>query len=1167
VLNTCPRAHGAGYPHGNRQGCLTGTREAILDEIESWAKDFDMSPVYWLNGLAGTGKSTIAQTIAERLFADGQLGASFFCSCDFKDHGDLHLIFPTLSFQLAYRYPNFRSALIPLLQSTPDIGHESLCSQMEKLIVTPLKEGEISTVIVIDALDECTDNEPQSAILSVMGRFVEEIPEVKFFITGRPEPRIQSGFRLKLLRPLTRIYILHMVKDSIINEDIQRFLKAQLADLAHRFELTEWPSDEHINLLCKRAAGLFVYAVATVKFLDDKGYPPEQRLNAIIALPECTTYEGETQFKVNTTLDSLYTSILQMALDFGRKDPELDTKVQSIIGTVVLVVNPLPPSAVAELIGLEAKQVKMILTLVQSLLILNEDPTCPVKPFHKSFPDFITDPSRCLNKRFSISPSAHHYELTVSCLKLMNGALKQNLLSLPGYALNQEVKDLPERVKSYISPALQYACLSWYSHLTEIRKEEDTTCVLSALRFFLKHKFLPWLEVISVLGAARNGVVGFGGLIQWLQEVCLIHPKVLHITNPLCQVAKDLPNNVKDLVDIARDYSHFVIKFFEVIKLSAPHIYHSALELSPEDALVRQFYSQWLPGDIDQRVFFGLPDLWNQPMTIAGEYGSYTWSPCGQSFSARGLTSVGVWDVLTLEKSSTLQLTDPHTIVPWNAQYYSPDVLAYSPDGYYLAGCFGLMFTIWDIQTGGVVREIECGTANVLPKSLVWSSDGKMIGVIFPTEVGTWVVYMYDVALGVIKSTSELQSLLQPHLWSYNNSLYTMVVLSGEGSWAMINILNIWPIPTGNPVESFSISLNLQNEPPTISFSPATYRLSAVTYKGRHPYALLAFDIQSSKVLLQETDHFTANCLSPDGSVLVASGMNDNVYVWKYTSEQNYVILGKFSFWSGSRDGPRGYRFSPGSLSLLISRDNFLEIQHLDHPEVDRNVRKKYYGEFSINGNYVVTASYCGQTITITNLCANSSQYIDTLDVIYGLALTGNILLVERDHEIVGWRLTAEGMVDEVSDDRREGYENSIWTKTVPGLSAKFLAKGNIGIIRLSQEDHFCYDTVTGEELGSILVPPPSSSWGNFFEGTLDFGCDYPSNHHDFAIYGDNSEEDTPISMPWYQGGWIRYPEGEHQHKFWLPNHWRPAWDQGHWIDNARVVRLVTTSGLVIIKL
>ena len=164
---------------------------AILDGIESWARDFDKSPVYWLNGLAGTGKSAIAQTTAKRLLADGMLGASFFCSRDFKDRCDLHLIFPTLSFQLACRYPGFRSALIPLLQLNPDIKSETLYNQMETLIITPLREQkDTSMVIVIDALDECTDDEPESTILSIMGQFIGEIPHIKFFITGQPEPRI-----------------------------------------------------------------------------------------------------------------------------------------------------------------------------------------------------------------------------------------------------------------------------------------------------------------------------------------------------------------------------------------------------------------------------------------------------------------------------------------------------------------------------------------------------------------------------------------------------------------------------------------------------------------------------------------------------------------------------------------------------------------------------------------------------------------------------------------------------------------------------------------------------------------------------------------------------------------------------------------------------------------
>ena len=203
---------GAGYGSGNRQGCLRGTRADVLLQLERWLKDELDHRVFWLNGLAGTGKSTIAQTFAEISFADGRLGASFFCSRDFEDRSSLQAIFPTLAFQLAYRYLPFRERLLRVLRSNPGVGRESLCSQMEKIIVGPLESSRIRTLIIIDALDECMDEEPASAILSVLSRYVDEIPNVKFFITGRPEPRIRSGFRLKSLRPITEILRLHDIK-------------------------------------------------------------------------------------------------------------------------------------------------------------------------------------------------------------------------------------------------------------------------------------------------------------------------------------------------------------------------------------------------------------------------------------------------------------------------------------------------------------------------------------------------------------------------------------------------------------------------------------------------------------------------------------------------------------------------------------------------------------------------------------------------------------------------------------------------------------------------------------------------------------------------------------------------------------------------------------------
>lgn len=477
-----------------------------------------MSPVYWLNGLAGTGKSTIAQTIAERLFADGKLGASFFCSRDFEDRRNLRYIFPTLAIQLAYGYREFRTILIPLLRTNPGIIHESLYNQMEALIVQPLSSSTTTMVIVIDALDECVDEDPQSAILSVMGRLVEGIPSVKFLITGRPEPRIQSGFRLGLLRPFTDVFVLHDVEPSVINTDIRLFLEQGLHELAKRqgVEQDGWPTDKQLDLLCERAAGLFVYAVATLKFLDHSFTPPNEQLDIILRAPGSTTHEGQAKLQLGTTLDSLYLSTLQNA--FNRTSAEDDEKVRLVIGTVVLAVNPLPPSAIATLVNLGKQQVMNLLRLIQSLLKLPEDPNLPVLPFHKSFPDFITTSLRCSDGRFHISPQTGHLKLALYCLKLMDDGLEQNLLSLPNYALNSEVKDLKARIDSHTSIALHYACRSWHNHLTEVR--EDITTVVPALQSFLQKKFLAWLEVLSVIGVTRDAVIALEKLIPWLQEVC-----------------------------------------------------------------------------------------------------------------------------------------------------------------------------------------------------------------------------------------------------------------------------------------------------------------------------------------------------------------------------------------------------------------------------------------------------------------------------------------------------------------------------------------------------------------------------------------------------------------------------------------------------------------------
>ena len=518
VLNNFRVAEAAEFRHSDRIGCLKGTRGAVLDEIEQWARDFNRPPVYWLNGLAGTGKSTIAQTIAERIFADGRLGASFFCSRDFSDRSNLRLIFPTLAVQLARKYREFRSILVPVAQTDPGIAHESLYNQMKKLIVGPLIKSAISTVIVIDALDECKDEEHASAILSVLGQFVSEIPKVKFFVTGRPEPRIREGFRLPLLSNATGAFILHDVERSLVDSDIRLFFRQKLSEIARRGAgLENWPTPEQLDKLCDQAAGLFVYAVATVKFIGRNHNSPMEQLDCLLQAPESTAV-GKTMFKPNTTLDSLYLSILQEA--FGDDDPNGDRTIRSIIGAVILATDPLSPSAIATLLGLSTEGVFRRLSSLHSLLILQETVDSPVRPFHRSFPDFIVNPARCTDRRFHVSPSNHHPELLAGCLGLLSRTLERNMCMLPDAVINSEVEDLRERTEGCINPVLQYACKSWHKHIVTEHATHSPE-VASTLHQFLEKKFLFWLEALSVLGAARKAVDALEVAARWL-KVCRV---------------------------------------------------------------------------------------------------------------------------------------------------------------------------------------------------------------------------------------------------------------------------------------------------------------------------------------------------------------------------------------------------------------------------------------------------------------------------------------------------------------------------------------------------------------------------------------------------------------------------------------------------------------------
>ena len=515
-------AAGAGYLGGDRQGCLKGTRKDVLWVIEDWLKGERNQRVFWLSGLAGTGKSTIAQTVAETAFADGKLGASFFCSRDFQDRSNLRPIFPTLAFQLAYQYPGFREELVQVLKTRPDVRRESLSSQMEKLVVGPLKASGIPTLIIIDALDECKDDEPASAILSVLSRYVDGIPNVKFFITGRPEPRIRSGFRLESLRPVTEVLKLHEVKPEVVDSDIRLFFRVQLSNLAKNrsdIDLTEdWPASSDIEILCKKAAGFFLYASTVVKFVVSRDDNPVESLTLITSLPQSTVEEGKSG------VDQLYTKILQQAFrDVHTDEHQQYLYFRAVVGTILLIFNPLSIRGLSELLGYGTHHIRSTTRPLHSLLLVPDSAEDPIHIFHKSFPDFLLDPSRCTDKHFFVEPAVHHAEILLACFRLMGERLKKNICNLDDHTILSEVRDLPALRKDHIGEALEYACCFWTKHLLFIlghgpHVEEVQRAVD---QFFTTH-FLHWIEVLALAGNLDTGVYAMNDVEQWYALVSAV---------------------------------------------------------------------------------------------------------------------------------------------------------------------------------------------------------------------------------------------------------------------------------------------------------------------------------------------------------------------------------------------------------------------------------------------------------------------------------------------------------------------------------------------------------------------------------------------------------------------------------------------------------------------
>ncbi|KAF7968724.1 hypothetical protein HWV62_29591 [Athelia sp. TMB] len=310
-------------------------------------------PIFWLNGSAGTGKTTIAFTAAEMFKQKGILGASFFCSRDDATCSNHRLIFPSIAYQLARTHTQFARRLANIIKKRPEIAHADVAYQLQELILDPLsKMPEFASrcIVVIDALDECKDKSTISIILAALSRFVERLPPLKIFLTSRPEHSINVGFRQSGLQSTTHKLVLHEIELPAVEADIKNYLANQLELVRKRHGIQElWPSVTEIDLLSRRSCGLFIYAATSIKFISDPKYnDPCGQLERIIsnARPMMDdTLDPQHQ------LDQLYLQVLTNS--HPGASLALAERFKTIVGTVILLQEPLSLRSIQVLLKAE----------------------------------------------------------------------------------------------------------------------------------------------------------------------------------------------------------------------------------------------------------------------------------------------------------------------------------------------------------------------------------------------------------------------------------------------------------------------------------------------------------------------------------------------------------------------------------------------------------------------------------------------------------------------------------------------------------------------------------------------------------------------------------------------------------------------------------------------
>ncbi|KAL3476981.1 quinon protein alcohol dehydrogenase-like superfamily [Aspergillus californicus] len=703
------------YQKQHERTCLESTRRQVLEGINTWASREDGRSVFWLNGWAGIGKSTIARTIARRYHDQQRLGASFFFSRGGGDVGHAGKFITTIARQFATNIPLLQSLICKAIKTCVDIGAQSLSDQWHQLVIRPLSEltkkrGLPPFIVVIDALDECDDDRNIRIILQLLGQAqLASLNLLRVLVTSRPTLSIEHEFS-RLPQENFCSLILHHLPSEALHRDIAVYLEHELRIIAQKIAIDlSWPGAESVELLVERSSGLFIWCATACRFIDEGGIFAEERLNTLLQGDESISGPEES-------LNDIYLSVLKTAVSstYKRQEQEmLYSLLRQVLGAIILLSSPLPLEALCKLLKLRLQRVDYVFKNLHAILDIPAQSDQSIRLHHPSFRDFLLDQARCNDLNFWVDEQKAHQELAHDCLKLMNSTLKENICGLESFKASINKVD-KTRLQQNLSLEIRYACLFWVHHAG---KSNALLIDNGTVHRFLNKNVLHWLEALS-----------------WMRRV----PEAIRAILSLESLARD--NDCPRLYELIQDARRLTLVNKSVLEKAPNQIYFSALLFAPTESIVRLRHQDWLMSRMNK-----LPNVqtyWSplqQTLECQRDAAQYiTFSPNGEVLASTSGSIAQLWDTST---GNCLHILEPPNMpgsLPWKYSEETPstefydmrdredafNTIAFSKGSMFASEC-GNMVYVWDVVTGQCLGILQGHTLPV--NQIAFSCDGSIL--------------------------------------------------------------------------------------------------------------------------------------------------------------------------------------------------------------------------------------------------------------------------------------------------------------------------------------------------------------------------------------------------------------------------------------------------------